>query len=383
MAVRADVWITKYKGKRGTTYNVRWHDPIERTAAGMAVMRSESCGPDRKAAEAFRAVVYSDLMNGTFRSVRRIAWPAFVTEHVDSLACESNRASVGFTLTEFGDVCRPETPAGVSYGMVEKFVKRLRERAGRNATADAANVDEHGEPTKPRKPLSGNTINRKLRELKAALNKAIARGYAKTNPVAEHGMVKAERKAVRALDDGEKHKLLDACTDPQWRLFVHAALVTGCRRSELTGLTWERVDLNGGTFTVTKTKAKRDRVCVLDPEGARRLLSRWADVPKMIASNRKVAQHPHMFTTAQGGPWTNNVNREFARILAQAGIGRCTIHDLRRTVGTTMAELDINQRVTQETLGHADIATTGAYYQGVTLRKRRQVAAALAATMVG
>ena len=50
----------------------------------------------------------------------------------------------------------------------------------------------------------------------------------------------------------------------------------------------------------------------------------------------------------------------------RAGIGRnVTLHDLRRTVGSLLAERGINQRVAIEFLGHSNITTTARLYQVV------------------
>ena len=41
------------------------------------------------------------------------------------------------------------------------------------------------------------------------------------------------------------------------------------------------------------------------------------------------------------------------------------MHDVRRTVGTRLAEADVNQAVAAAYLGHADIRTTVKFYQKI------------------
>lgn len=49
------------------------------------------------------------------------------------------------------------------------------------------------------------------------------------------------------------HRFLDAARDSRYRDFYHLAILTGMRRSELTGLQWENVDLEAGAVRVVKT----------------------------------------------------------------------------------------------------------------------------------
>jgi len=46
-------------------------------------------------------------------------------------------------------------------------------------------------------------------------------------------------------------------------------------------------------------------------------------------------------------------------------IERCTLHDIRRTVGTRLAEAGVNEAVAAAYLGHSDIRTTQRFYQKI------------------
>ena len=53
-------------------------------------------------------------------------------------------------------------------------------------------------------------------------------------------------------------------------------------------------------------------------------------------------------------------------LLKSSGIKRHVVpHDLRKTVGTLLAERGVNQKVAAEYLGHATSTTTERYYQRV------------------
>ncbi len=78
---------------------------------------------------------------------------------------------------------------------------------------------------------------------------------------------------------------------------------------------------------------------------------------KAIASNASTSVDPHRSTTQT----PNRGAAQFAGPLQQAGIGVCTIHDLRRSCITNWAaKLPIH--IVQRLAGHSDIKTTQTYY---------------------
>ncbi len=69
--------------------------------------------------------------------------------------------------------------------------------------------------------------------------------------------------------------------------------------------------------------------------------------------------------------------------MKEAKIEKCTLHDIRRTVGTRLAEADVNEPVAAAYLGHTDIGTTVKFYQRIraevledTVEKLRQTGTA-------
>ena len=342
------VWIRKRKLKkkcrcRGPcrckekhTYHLRWLD----LATGG--WRSKKVGTDRKVAEREAAVLEKQIQDGTFREQRRVTWGAFVAEHVANLDRTSATVSdVKRTLEAFGEICKPAGPHAVTYRMIEHYVDHLKGRGNSVATR-----------------------NKRLRYLRAAFNRAIKRGYLSKNPMSGWEWAKVDLKAPRVLTADEKTKLLDACPTDQWRAFVFVALTTGCRRGELLGLTWNRVDLETGGIVVTGTKAHRDRTQPLNEQAIRMLRGLQAS------------------TLKDGGPFQSlksvNAANRFRIIVERSGIAYCSIHDLRKTFCTDLARLGVNQLVVQRLAGHACSATTATYYQHVNDQMKREAVAKLA-----
>lgn len=342
------VWIRRRKLKRKCrcrgpcrckekhSYHVRWLDPAT------SGWRSKKIGADRKVAEREAAILEKQLQDGTFREQQRVTWDAFVAEHVVNLdRTEATVSDVRRSLEAFGEVCKPAGPHAVTYRMIEHYVNHLKGRGNSVATR-----------------------NKRLRYLRAAFNRAIKRGYLTKNPMFGWEWAKVDLKAPRVLSADEKQKLLKACPTDQWHALVFVALITGCRRGELLGLTWDRVDFENASILVTATKAHRDRVQPLNNEAVRLLRGLQAS------------------TLKDGGPFRGlnqvSVDKRFREIVERADIAHCTIHDLRRTFCTDLARLGVNQLVVQRLAGHACAATTATYYQFISDDMKKEAVARLA-----
>lgn len=316
------VYVVTKHTRKGDTYHLRWVCPRAQR------WRSQKVGTDKKRATRAAAELEIELTRGTYRDTRRVSWSDFVTEHVSNIAGTANRVDTERTLQSFADVCNPAGPHAVTYVMVEAFATSLRERG--NAVP---------------------TINKRLRYLRAAFNKAVARGYIGRNPMQGWQWAREELRVPRALSADEKSKLIDACPSTQWRSFVVVALLTGCRRGELLGLTWDRVKLDAAEIVITHTKGKRDRVQPLTAEAVDALRELQAS------------------TIRDGGPFrsmnANTMPEQFRAIVTAAGVAPCTVHDLRRTFATDLARAGVPQFVTQTLCGHASPSTTAKYYIAV------------------
>lgn len=64
-------------------------------------------------------------------------------------------------------------------------------------------------------------------------------------------------------------------------------------------------------------------------------------------------------------PVGNNVLRVFRRIIRDAGIRHCAVHDPRRTFVSHLAMAGANEAVAQKPAGHASISTTLKHYTGI------------------
>jgi len=211
---------------------------------------------------------------------------------------------------------------------------------------------------------AGN-VNRGLSALRATWGRAVKRGVLKENPFAKLDRLQEIPRPIVPLTPAEETKLIDACAgDLEIDAFVRLALATGCRAGELCNLRRADLDIDAGMGRIEcntewRSKTKRNRPIAFTPATAARV-GLWLAGAK---------GRPHVFRTAEDAKPRDTYYRiqpRFVEAVERSGIARnVTLQDLRRTVGSLLAERGVNQRLAMELLGHADISTTARFYQAV------------------
>jgi len=201
------------------------------------------------------------------------------------------------------------------------------------------------------------TANRTLAVFKAMLNKA-----ADDELIAPRGVwvdVKpfklADKPVERFLTTAESERLLNACpTD--LRALVRAALLTGCRYSELASLRVANVTIEqeGGRIYVRETKSSKPRFIPLSPEGR-------AFFAQAITGKTGDAS---VFTRKDRGPWGRNhaVRPLEAACKAAKITPAVSFHELRHTYASLLAQAGADLLTISKLLGHADTRITARHY---------------------
>ena len=100
-------------------------------------------------------------------------------------------------------------------------------------------------------------------------------------------------------------------------------------------------------------KGRKSRVVFISP-----------DTCELVEAHKASTPFPFLFTF-EAGKTPQRIYRGFKDIAERAGVMNCTSHDLRKTVISSLAGLDVNQAVTQQIAGHYSIETTTTYYTHV------------------
>jgi integrase len=170
------------------------------------------------------------------------------------------------------------------------------------ATGKRVRSKKHADKPARRPPPTGDeerrkrraTANRVLTMLKAALNRAYNAGrvpsdaaWRKVKPFRQ-----VDEATVQYLRNDEIRRLVNAC-EKDFRPLVQAALLTGCRYSELVNLACADFNRDSDTLILRQTKSGRSRHVVLTEE-ARHLFSQWT-------AGR--AANQWIFLRSDGRPW--------------------------------------------------------------------------------
>ena len=171
---------------------------------------------------------------------------------------------------------------------------------------------------------------------------AIGAGLAESNPVVGTNKPEDSAPRERILSNAELVSIWSACHDRGYGRIVKLLTLTGARREEVGAMTLSELDLDAGTWTIPAARAKngREHVLPLSPAAL-----------AIIGEVERVPGRAHLF----GG----EVDRGFQRWSAakreldkRAGVTGWTVHDLRRTAATRMADLGIQPHIVEAVLNH-------------------------------
>jgi len=185
------------------------------------------------------------------------------------------------------------------------------------------------------------SINTYLRHTKAILGKAVKWGYLEKRPEIELYRIGRRHPQILSSDEIQLLLLHSSKCQPEMHRIILFALWTGCRRSEIHGLRWEKIKKNSCTVL---GKGNKERTIPLLPQGVEALGPRKDIGP--------VFWQPHI----------DEYSKAYKRLCCDCEIDS-HFHILRHTAATQMLLSGISLESVQKLLGHTDISTTQIYAQ--------------------
>jgi integrase len=173
--------------------------------------------------------------------------------------------------------------------------------------------------------------------------------YEGANPVAATNDPAAGlRHRDRVLSEAELATIWRACEDDAFGRIVRLLMLLGARRAEIGGLKWRsEVDFDRGTVTIAGERTKNHRALTL------------ALPPLALDILRSVPRHDgsdSVFTAAGNGfsSWSSQTRALKDRIRTATGkpLPAWTLHDIRRSVATHMAEIGVQPHIIEAILNH-------------------------------
>jgi integrase len=188
---------------------------------------------------------------------------------------------------------------------------------------------------------SGPIARNRLRStLSAFYSWAIQEGLIENNPVQGTGKADEGGSRERVLSPEELKSLWRGLDDGHFSNIVRLLLLTGQRRNEIGRLAWTELDLPR-------------KLIVLAPDRTKN--SRQHEVPLSRQALAIIERQPRRNTTgflfSEKGAF-GNWSKVKAALDQRVGIAPWTLHDLRRTCATYLAELGILPHVIETTLNH-------------------------------
>ncbi len=268
---------------------------------------------------------------------------------------------------------------------------------------EASNVDR-------RQPVGPTTMRRIHATLRVALNAALRQQRLTVNPAVHVELPPPSRSRVRPWEPAELGTFLDYAVVDRLGALYELIAMTGLRRGEAVGLTWDDIDVERGHLTVRrqlvqlghdvrvgrpKTKSGEDRVVELPAATIGVLLAHrlrqdaerqawgkgWEVAPCLLGEQlRPVALERLAFTREDGSPLHPEfVTRHFQLLASRAGLRRIRLHDLRHGAASLRLAAGVPIEVVSKILGHSSIALTADTYSHLLHGVARQAAEAASA----
>jgi integrase len=154
----------------------------------------------------------------------------------------------------------------------------------------------------------------------------------------------------RRLLPGEYERIMAACDRlglVQLRSVVTFAIETAMRRGELLALTWS--DVRPNSVVIRRSKTNRQRAVALSP------------VALEVLAHARGLDPTFVWPAFAGSSGARVLERQWTRVLRQAGITGLHFHDMRREAVSRLFELGLSAAEVMTISGHSTLAMLSRY----------------------
>ena len=235
---------------------------------------------------------------------------------------------------------------------------------------------------KEKEGLSASSIHAMHKVLRRALANAMKWRLVSYNACDGVSLPKVVRPKIHPLTPEQARRLLEVVKGHPLEALILVALTTGVRHGELAGLQWGDIDLDKGSLHIQRIVSRLGRYKYVErepkTESSRRMLMlprfvldilkvhRTRQLEARLKAGEKWQDHGLVFCNRRGGfLYPDVLLGQFHRVLAQAGLPRMRLHDLRHSAATILLSMGVPAKVIQEILGHSTIGMTMNIYSHV------------------
>ena len=335
--------------------------------------------------------------------------PQHINEYYRFLANQGSGCYIARQVVDFSSIVGNETKAAFArtYGIPAWTVRRLCK--GANTSPETARKIESALKQKgifeivrrSEEPLSYKTMVIIHSIVSAVFTWAEKEMIIPYNPAKRATLpMKKEEKEADCLQPEELERVMDAlqAEDIDKRAMVTLFIVTGCRKGEIMGLKWDKVDFRQREITIDSslsylpgkgvfegpTKTRNTRKVIL-PESIMPLLREY----KMWQLEQQVKcgdlwQDTGFVFTRQDGTALNPgcFNIWLTRFCEKNGIRPLHPHTFRHSAASIMIAHGVDVLTVSKMLGHADVSTTLNTYGHAIEESKRKAAECIADTIL-
>ena len=233
---------------------------------------------------------------------------------------------------------------------------------------------------KTKRNLSLTTIRSYYDIINNMLEYAVKIGYIVENPNAKIDKPKKAKTDIPYYTPEEVEKLVSVLQlEPiKYQAIILLALDLGCRRGELTGLTWADVDFKTGRVQINKTTqyaygkifekgtktTNSERINYIS-KTTLELLKKWQkeQLKQKMLLGSKWHGSKRIFTTDYGADiHPDTPSKILGKIINKYGLKRIPFHGLRHTNVTLMIAKGIQTQIISRKVGHSSVQTTDRVY---------------------
>jgi integrase len=193
------------------------------------------------------------------------------------------------------------------------------------------------EITQAHGPIASNRVRTTL---SALFSWAMRDGWVESNPAAATNR-NDENTRDRVLSAAELHSLWNALPPGDFGAIVKLLVLTGQRKTEISDLCWSEIDLERSFIRLPAERVKNGRVHEIPISGA---------VRQILETQIRRGERDFVFGEGQGG--FSGFGRCKQRLDAKIELPPWTLHDLRRTAATGMAEIGVQPHIIEAVLNH-------------------------------
>ena len=228
---------------------------------------------------------------------------------------------------------------------------------------------------------SEKTIKHHYTLMTEIFNSAIKWDYLHINPNQKVTPIKVHKKEIECYSPEEVEKLIEVLQNEpiKYQIVIMLALDSGCRRGELTGLTWNDIDFEKGTININKstqyvagygtfeksTKSDTSNRTVYITPTTIQLLKKYKaeqDKQKLLLGSKWQGSE-RVFTTDFGEDMhPDRPYKILKHIIKKYNLKDITFHGLRHTSISLQISSGIQTQIISKRAGHSNVSITHSIY---------------------